>query len=238
MAKREGGATRADEVYQRLRGDILGGRLNPGERLKFPDLCARYGTSVGAAREALARLAIEGFVRGRSHVGFTVVPLSHEDLADLTTARVEIESLAFRMAIRDGDMAWESRAVAAHHVLERTPFFATDDADHPSDAWTAAHAAFHFALLDGCANRRLRTAARSLREEAELYRHWSVSFGREPDRDIAGEHRGLVEAAVARDADLGAERLREHIAHTARLLIRGATDAPREVRRSPGRGTA
>ncbi|POM23311.1 HTH-type transcriptional repressor CsiR [Actinomadura rubteroloni] len=225
MAKRENGETRAEEVHRRLRDDILGGRLAPGERLKFSDLCARYGTSVGAAREALARLAIEGFVRNQSHYGFMVVPLSHEDLADLTTARIEIEPLVFRLSIRDGDMAWESSAVAAHHVLERTPFFGPDSVDHPSDAWTTAHAAFHLALLDGCGNRRLLNTARSLREEAELYRQWSVSFGQERDRDIPGEHRALLDAAIARETDLGAERLRDHIAHTARLLIRGATDA-------------
>lgn len=33
-----GGATRADGVYRRLRSDILGGRLVPGQRLKFPEL--------------------------------------------------------------------------------------------------------------------------------------------------------------------------------------------------------
>ncbi|MFC6880808.1 MULTISPECIES: GntR family transcriptional regulator [Actinomadura] len=226
MAKREGGTTRAGEVYGRLRGDILGGRLAPGQRLKFPELCERYGCSVGGAREALTRLVSEGFVTTQSHHGFMVVPLSHEDLADLTDARVEIESLVFRLSVRDGDMAWESRAVAAHHVLDRTPFFGPDDTDRPSDDWAAAHAAFHLALLEGCRNRRLLATARAMREEAELYRQWSVSFGQEPDRDIAGEHRALLDAAIARDGDLAAERLREHIAHTAGLLIRNATDAP------------
>ncbi|MDT0309022.1 FCD domain-containing protein [Streptomyces sp. DSM 44917] len=228
MAKNDNGTTRAGEVYRRLRGDILGGRLLPGQRLKFPELCARYGTSVGAAREALTRLVTEGFVTAQSHQGYAVVPLSHEDLADLTTARVEIESTVLRLAVVEGDMDWEARLVAAHHVLERTPFFGPDDTDHPSDEWAAAHRAFHLALLDGCRNRRLTATARALREEAALYLQWSVSFGREPDRDIAGEHRALLRAAVDRDPDLAARLLREHIAHTAGLLIRNATDEPRE----------
>ncbi|MGK5534312.1 FCD domain-containing protein, partial [Streptomyces sp. URMC 129] len=160
---------------------------------------------------------------------FSVTPLSYEELADLTFARTEIESAVLRLSVLDGDMAWEGRLVAAHHVLDRTPFTRPDDTAHPSDAWAAAHAAFHLALLDGCRNRRMLSIARALREEAELYLHWSVSFGQEPDRDIAGEHRGLLDAAVARDADLAARLLREHIAHTARLLIRGAVDAPPEA---------
>jgi DNA-binding GntR family transcriptional regulator len=218
------GSTRADGVYRRLRADILGGRLVPGQRLKFPELSRRYDTSVGAAREALTRLVTDGFVRTQSHQGFTVTPLSHEDLAELTRARVEVESLVLRLAVLDGDMRWEADAVAAHHVLERTPFLG--DGDHPTDEWSAAHAEFHHALVAGCRNRRLRAMARGLREEAELYLQWSVSFGREPDRDLPGEHRALLHAAIGRDADRAADLLRDHIAHTAQLLISCAADEP------------
>jgi DNA-binding GntR family transcriptional regulator len=217
-------STRADDVYRRLRGDILGGRLVPGQRLKFPDLSQRYETSVGAAREALTRLVADGFVRSQPHQGFCVTPLSYEGLAELTQARAEIEPLVLRFSVREGDVEWEAGAVAAHHVLERTPFFAADDDTHPCDAWSSAHAAFHAALLAGCRNRRMLAVAQSLREEAELYLQWSVAVGRE--RDVAGEHRALLDATIARDADLAAELLRDHIAHTAQLLIRGATDGP------------
>jgi DNA-binding GntR family transcriptional regulator len=130
-------------------------------------------------------------------------------------------------------MAWEAAAVAAHHVLSRTPFLAKDDATHPTDAWSAAHVTFHSALLAGCRNRRLLATATGLREEAELYLQWSVSFGREPDRDLAGEHQALLDAAVARDADRAAELLRDHIAHTAQLLISVATDEPNNATNAP-----
>ncbi|WP_134732102.1 GntR family transcriptional regulator [Amycolatopsis nivea] len=218
--------TRAEGVYQQLRADILGGRMVPGQRLKFPELCERYATSVGAAREALTRLTAEGLVKTRPHLGYTVTPLSHEDLADLTKARLEIESLVLRLSILEGDVQWEARAVAAHHLLERTPFTDPADPARPADAWVAAHSGFHLSLFEGCRNRRLVATARGLREEAELYRHWSVSLGQEPDRDLAGEHKAILEAALARDADLAAERLRDHIAHTAQLLISCAEDEP------------
>lgn len=223
---RTAGPTRVEGVYGRLRADILGGRLAPGQRLKFPELLERYGTSVGAAREALTRLTAAGLVRTQVHQGYTVIPLSHEDLAELTQARVEIEAMVLRLSVRHGDLRWEADAVAAHHLMERTPFLADDDADHPTDAWFAAHAAFHLALLAACPNQRLLAMARGLREEAELYLHWSVSFGREPDRDVVGEHRALLDAAIARDADLAGELLADHIAHTAGLLISCASDEP------------
>lgn len=218
--------TRTDGIYRQIRADILGGRLKPGQRLKFPELCARYNSSVGAAREALTRLVGEGLVRTQSRLGYMVTPLSHGDLADLTQARVEVESLALRLAVVSADMGWESGVVAAHHRLARTPFYSQDDLDRPSDEWTVAHARFHLALIAGCSNRRLLAVAEALREEAELYRQWSVSFGQEPDRDLPAEHLALCDAAVAREPGHAAELLRDHIAHTAQLLITCADDIP------------
>jgi DNA-binding GntR family transcriptional regulator len=211
--------TRADAVHGRLRADILAGRLEPGERLKFPDLCERYEASVGVTREALARLAGEGLVSSEAHQGFMVMPLSEEELADLTTARLEVESSVLRHAVADGDVAWEAQVVSAHHVLARTPLADPDDARRMSDEWARAHAAFHDALLAGCGNRRLLDIARGLRGEADLYLRWSVSLGNEPERGIEAEHRGLMDAVLARDADLAVTRLREHIAHTKDLLV-------------------
>lgn len=200
--------TRADAVYQRLREDILGGRLVPGQRLKFPELSDRYGTSVGATREALTRLVADGFVQTQAHQGFSVTSLSYEALTELTQARMEIESLVMRLSVLEGDMAWEAQLVAAHHVLE-----------HTEDDWFSAHAAFHHALLAGCRNQRLHTIAKALRAEAELYVQWSVQF--DPTRDVDGEHRALLDAAINRDAERAAELIREHIAHTSQLLIDG-----------------
>jgi DNA-binding GntR family transcriptional regulator len=235
MAKMGNGGTRAEQTHQLLRAQILSGELEPGRRLKFPELSERCDASVGVVREALARLAAEGLVRTTAHHGYLVTPLSYADLAELTTARVEIESLVLRHSIRDGDMEWEGRIVAAHHVLHRTPLQAQDLPHRVTDEWAEAHQAFHDTLLSGCANTRLRALANSLREEAELYRRWSYAFGDEPERDIVGEHQAILDAALARDADLATRLLGEHIAHTAQLLLRCAVDEPAVAAESASR---
>ena len=79
-----------------------------------------------------------------------------------------------------------------------------------SDVWGAAHVRFHDALLAACPNRRLLKLAQSLREEAGLYQFWSVSLQKEPQRDGIEEHRGLLEASVAREVPTAQARLREH----------------------------
>jgi DNA-binding GntR family transcriptional regulator len=216
MMKRTSG-TRADELYERLRADIFLGRLEPGQRLKSSDLCATYGTSVGPVREALTKLTGERLVALQPHLGYTVTALSAAELIEITTVRVDIESLAFRGAVQDGDDAWESGVVATHHLLalrERQVL-----ADGRGDAWYLAHEAFHAALLAGCGSRRLIAIARDLRAETELYRRWAAPLLVESERDPVAEHQALADAALSRDVDGAVDLLRDHIAFTTQMLL-------------------
>lgn len=207
-------STRSGRLFATLRNDILGGKLKPGSRLPFAELSVTYNSSIGTLREALQRLAELGLAETIAQQGFRVVAVSAEDLQDLTDARLEIEVAALRHSIRDGDVAWEARAVAAHHVLERAPVLEANASDRFSEEWATAHSAFHQALLSGCSNRRLLSSAASLRDSAELYRRWSIPFGRDKTRDSHGEHRALLDAAVNRNVEAAAELLREHISRT------------------------
>jgi DNA-binding GntR family transcriptional regulator len=222
MARGAGQQTRSEAVHDRIRADILGGRLRPGERLKFPELSERYGVSTGAVREALLRLVAKNLVSSEAHHGFQVTELTARGLAELTDARAEIESLALNRAIREGDLAWQSQVLAAHHTFEQTPLV-DDDGDEPSEAWLIAHADFHTALLAGCANPRLRDLAASLREEAELYRRWlrPASADAHDPADPSGHdgHRALLDAVMARDSERADAALRKLIDFTSEMVL-------------------
>ncbi|PJK20078.1 GntR family transcriptional regulator [Mycolicibacterium goodii] len=205
-------------VYQALRADILAGRIAPGSRLGFAALVERYDCSIGAIREALQRLGEQELVIAEPKRGFRVVDISPDDLNDLTEARCEIEVLALRYAVNRGNLEWESTVVAAHHRMERTPMFAPTDPDRFNDEWVLAHAEFHQALLDGCSNRRILATASALRDSAELYRQWSAPQ-HDRKRDIAAEHRAILDAAVGRDAELACELLTAHIQRTTDALL-------------------
>jgi DNA-binding GntR family transcriptional regulator len=211
--------TRAEAVYQALRKDILTGRVYPGDKLRFADLCARYGASMGVLREGLSRLVEQGLVTTEPQLGFRVAPLSVDDLVELTHARVTIEAMVLRESVMHGDLAWEAQLVAAHHTLDRVPMVGGGDAHLSDGDWTDAHAAYHTALLDGCPNGRLRAIALSLRDSAELYRQWSKRLGEADSRDIPQEHTGIVEAALDRDADRAVELLITHIQTTTDILL-------------------
>lgn len=214
--------TRVEDVYRRLRTDILSGRHRPGARLVTEALCQRYDTSSGVLREVLPRLAGEGLVIAEPQRGVRVIEVSLHDLRQLTEARVLVESTALRQAIEHGDLGWESSVLAAHHTLAGSPTF--DDTGAIRDEWLRAHANFHHALLAGCPNVRLQMIASQLRDATEVYRCWAGPLGDEPDRDVAGEHRRVMEATVERDADLAVVELTAHYEHTRDILLRSATD--------------
>lgn len=211
--------TRHEAVFSRLRSDILTGKLQPGSKLPFSSLCEHYDASVGVIREALSRLLEQGLVRSAPQQGYFVTAISRNDLVGLTTARREIETLTLRLAIADGDTTWESEVLAAHHRLAQCPVTDDDDPDRISEEWATLHRVFHETLLVGCGNPWLIDIAADLRASAELYRRWSIPKGQEHSRDIAGEHRAITDAVIARNAGLASLLLSQHISLTTELLL-------------------
>jgi DNA-binding GntR family transcriptional regulator len=151
--------------------------------------------------------------------GFRVIDISVLDLLHLTEARICIETLVLRQSVISGDANWEGEVLASHHRLRRTPQF--DDDGNITEEWSSAHANFHHTILAGCANQRLRGLAESLRESAEVYRHWSKSPGKARHRDIAAEHQEICDLVIERDADSASEALKRHIELTTELLLEG-----------------
>src|SRR4051812_10817236 len=96
--------TRAERVFIELRDDLLAGRWYPGQKLPFEELCAKYDASVGVIREALQRLAEQGLVLVEPNRGFRVVPVSADDLRQLTEARLQVEPATFRLAVEQGTL--------------------------------------------------------------------------------------------------------------------------------------
>jgi DNA-binding GntR family transcriptional regulator len=209
--------TRGEEVYDVLRSDLLNGVLGPGTKLRMVELAGRFAVSQSVVREALTRLTEQGLVVATPQRGFRVRELSVEDIAGLTESRVQIESVALRLAIERGDVLWETQIVAAHHLLERTPV--ADDDGRVREQWVVHHRDFHQALTAGCNNVRLLGVVLGLRDSAELYRRWWWALADDRDRDLLAEHRLLKDLTLARKADAATEALAYHISRAPDQLI-------------------
>lgn len=210
-------ATLAEDAYVRLRAELLRGDHQPGAKLRISEIAGRFGVSPSVLREALTRLAERGLVVAMPQRGFAVMELSIDDLRDLTHARRLIEMTALRESIADGDLAWESSVLAAHHRLTHTTMTGPDE--HVTEEWAQAHVEFHHVLLAGGRSRRLTAIAENLRDCSDLYIHWSRELAHDESRDVAAEHREIADLTLARDADRAAEALGRHIERTAAALI-------------------
>jgi len=222
MAKRAGGESLAVDVYDQLRTDIFDRRFAPGERLKPAELGERFGVSISVMREALGLLAAQNLVRIERNRGFHVTTLSLDALADLTLTRKLNDGAALRRSVERGSVSWESEVLAAHHRMASEPVYRPDDPHSRNPAWAAAHIAFHDKLIDACGSPILLDICRRLSDAAELYRAWSAAWaeGRSPvERDIATEHRQLMEAALAHDAGLAIQLFEAHLDRTATILL-------------------
>jgi DNA-binding GntR family transcriptional regulator len=94
-------------LARELRESILSGRLKPGVRLPYRQLAQGFGVSPTPVRMALRELMREGLVELRPHGGATVATLSSEELEELYSMRVGVESyLALRSApaMTDSDL--------------------------------------------------------------------------------------------------------------------------------------
>ena len=90
--------TLVEQVYQTLRNRIITGKIAGGSRLVESALAEEMKVSRTPVREALHRLAVEGFLYSIPRAGYIVEEMSDYDIVDLFTTRLEIELLAARMA--------------------------------------------------------------------------------------------------------------------------------------------
>lgn len=223
MAKRSGGGeSLAVDVYEQLRAAIFDRRFAPGERLRPSELSERFAVSLSVTREALGLLSAQNLVRIERNRGFHVTTISTDALADLIMARKLNEGAALRLSVQRGDVSWESEVLAAHHRMASLPMYRPGDRHSRNSEWAAAHVTFHAKLIEACGSPILLGICARLSDAAELYRAWSGTSpdGRPPARrDVAAEHRSLMEAALAHDADLAVQLFEDHVDRTAAILI-------------------
>lgn len=209
--------TRATRLVSRIKEAIITGRLAPSERLVVTGLADAFEEGQTPVREALMKLASEGYVIQEDQRGFSVAPVSRSELIDLTQVRAEMESLAVRWSIAHGDDEWEAGVLAATHRLLKLHKLGPDG--HTIDPhWSERHLGFHQALVSACPNQVLLQVRSLLSDRAERYRHLAVRYLKTP-RDDQAEHEAMAKAVLSRDSRGAEELVRNHIELTTRILL-------------------
>ena len=178
LAKFDRAATQADQAYEALLAEILDCRLAPGAKITISDVAVRLGFSPGAIREALSRLAAEKWTVATAQKGYSVTPVSVDELqgpdADAHHHRAALSARRHRAwRRRMGDRRRRRLSPAAPH----SDGGRNGQHSRVSPAWAAAHTTFHAALVAGCDSPWMLTLRAMLYAQSERYRHLSFALG-------------------------------------------------------------
>ncbi|MDF2810768.1 MAG: GntR family transcriptional regulator [Microvirga sp.] len=198
----------ADRAYDRIRADIVFGRLKPGTRLGLDRLAKEYGASVSTLREILSRLSSEGLVLAEGQRGFRVTPVSPAGFQEVAAMRLLLETYALPLSFAAGDLEWESRVVAAHYklaVMERRMLAG----DHEgTELWKRYDREFHQSLIEACGSQTLLDLYGGVFDQYLRYQMVAVVFR---GQIAAEEHKDLLDCALERNSERACAVLTRHV---------------------------
>ena len=204
----------ADQLYERLKERILSGEYLPGSHLVEARLTQDHGVSRATVREALRRLLTDDLVDLAAHRGARVRQLTTDDVADLYMVREPLEGLAARLAAAASPEA-QARLVEIHESGIR--------AVEAGDAvrFARLNASLHQAIAEITGNRALWGVLSRLNMQMVGYQFVSFANSIYYERALR-DHRELLDAILASDADLAETVMRRHLVTNRDSNLRAA----------------
>ncbi len=191
------------QLFRLLRGRIVRGELPPGTRLSESDVALSYGTSRQPVREAFIKLAEANLVEVRPQRGSYV-------------SRIDIGSVLAAQFVREAVEADIVRRVAAQvqpadlrdlekMLAQQADTVASDD----PQPFITADEAFHRRLAEIAGQGTGWDVLQPLKTQMDRVRH--LSARQFPRRAVIAQHRGIVGAIRAGDADRAEAEMRTHL---------------------------
>lgn len=212
IAKASLNATLADQAYEAIKDGIIRLDLKPGDAIVEDDIAEQIGISKTPVRQALGRLELEGLVIRIPYKATYVADLDPSDAADIFELRAVLEGLAARSVV---DIVDEATLDEAEAILdEHDKAVAAGDLERAGQLGES----FHKLVSGASTNRHAAAMLETLNLQLERLRSLS---GHHHDRaeKSANEHRAILAALRARDAEAVEAAFRQHrgsfVAHVA-----------------------
>lgn len=209
-------ATLAEQVYHRLRSDILNNVYPADAALPEKSLAAQLNVSRMPVREALHRLAADGLVTLRPRHGAAVSSLSPQQFLDAYRVREALEELAIKLALPHLT-ASDMEVLSQLQADMRTHAGAGD-----ADSFFAANHAFHALFIERSQNDYLKNIYFPLMDQMRRHTPSSLGLRGGLERSIE-EHQAILDAIRTGDAEEATRLLREHIHVPQRALEESAS---------------
>jgi DNA-binding GntR family transcriptional regulator len=206
--------SQADLAYQRLRGLVRDGTHRPGALLSEYTLAQQIGLGRTPLREAVSRLVHEGLLRRLPGRGVLVNTLTAKDVSDLYEVREWLEALC----VRRGAHAFGEQEIADLRRMHDDATARVEEGVSWQD-YRQLDQKFHMALWAGGRNERAMELLITS-YDAVILDPWSQEIADMPGQSLRSitEHREIVEALEARDADASEAAMRRHAQSYRRIL--------------------
>lgn len=202
----------SDQAFETLYRKVVRCELVPGITVSEAELAKRFDLNRAAARAAVDRLSVMGFLRPVRRRGYVVKPITLRDVNDLFELRMIIEVAAGRLAAGRVDEFSLRR-------LDRVCTAGYRSGDRESEAkFLQANSEFHLTVAMATGNERLvGTLAQILKEMERLF-HFGLSLRNRSD-EMQQEHKALIDALASGDADEVERVTREELASSKSMVL-------------------
>jgi DNA-binding GntR family transcriptional regulator len=191
----------ADLVFDSLRRAVISGALKDGDPLRQEELARHFNTSRIPVREALTRLEQHGLAQNRRFHGYTVAQMSRQQIEEICRFRALVEGAVVASAVGQATEKTLARArqTCQAFAKERDPVL-----------WGERNREFHAALYADCGLPYHLEVVHAALDKTERYLvdQLVLTSGM---RRARTEHRAILAAFEARDAQLAVRLTREHI---------------------------
>lgn len=214
----------ADQAYELIRVQILGGTLHPGDRLVEADLAEDLRSSRTPVREALRRLEAEGLVEVLPHRGARVTAWTEDDLSEIYDLRAVLEAMAAERAAARID---EADLMLLSDLCDEMDECALSLSTASRDSYSQLNGQYHDVIREASGSPRLVAMLRSVVSVPLIV----TTFHRFQQADMtrsARHHREAIDALQARDPVWAGSVLRSHVLAAKSTLLRKASAAPAE----------
>lgn len=204
-----------EEAVDRLRDQIVQGRLGPGERLNERLLCEQLGISRTPLREAIKLLATEGLVELLPNRGAVVSAVDPNRIAEALVVMGTLEALAGELACGQASDATIASIRRLHD--EMLAMHAKGDLA----GYFRYNQLIHMGIVEASRNPVLANTYRQLNANVKRAR-FMANLSRERWDAAVAEHEQIIRALERRDAaalrSLLADHLSRKLAHVTKSL--------------------
>ncbi|WCR04501.1 GntR family transcriptional regulator [Paracoccus saliphilus] len=209
--------TVTDQIFEELYKRVIDLSLPPGTRLSEAEVAAKMGVSRQPVRDAFYRLSQQGFIEIRPQRATIVTAISEESILQAQFIRLALETACLRRA---------TERLTADHLAALDRLVERQDATVKADQRAEFHALDDQFHHDICAYTGLEFAWTLIKENKghmDRARYLSLSFG--APKALA-EHREIMAALHARDADRAVAACERHLGRIAEIFPRLRADNP------------